>query len=62
MRIQDFHTCISDISTYKEFGNDIIEPLIMYQILCINYTQQSASTTPTSAPSHESMGAMEKKE
>ena len=49
--MQSFHTCISDISNYREYGDDIIDTYIIYPIFCIKYPQQSASTTPTSAPS-----------
>ena len=48
--------CITDISSYRVHGNDIIDPFITYPILGIKYTHPSASTTPTSSPSHESMG------
>ena len=57
-----FHTCIYDISTYREYGHDIIDPYMIYKIFGIKYTQQSASTTPTSAPSTWECGGMEKKE
>ena len=60
--MQAFRTCIYDISTYISYRNDIIYPYIIDQIFGINYTQQSASSTPTSAPSTQECGEMEKKE
>ena len=54
--MQAFHTCIYDISTYIEYGNNITEINIIYPILSITWSHPSASTSPTSAPSHESMG------
>ena len=60
--MQAFHTCISNISTYIEYGDDISEPYIIYPILGIKYPHQSARTTPTSAPSTWECGGMEKKE
>ena len=50
-----FHTCIYDISTYREYGYDIIEPYIINKIFGINYPQQGARITPTSAPSNVSV-------
>ena len=49
--MQAFHTCIFDISSYIEYGNDIIDPYIIYPIFGIKYPPKSTSTTPTSAPS-----------
>ena len=51
-----FHTCISDISIYREYGDDIIELYIINQSFGINHPQQGARITPTSAPSNESVG------
>ena len=51
-----FHTCIYEISTYKEYGYDIIDISIIDQILVINYPQQGTIITPTSAPSNVSAG------
>ena len=50
-----FHTCIYDILTYREYGDDITEPYIINQSLGINHPQQGARITPTSAPSNESV-------
>ena len=51
-----FHTHISEISTYIEYGDDITDPYIINQIFGINHPQQGARITPTSAPSNESVG------
>ena len=51
MGMQAFHTCISDILNYREYVNDTTYPYIIFKILGIKYTHESASTTPTSAPS-----------
>jgi len=51
-----FHTCISDISTYREYGYYITNTYIINQILGINHPQQGAIITPTSAPSNVSVG------
>ena len=51
-----FNTCIYDISTYREYGYDIIETYIINQILGINHPQQGVRITPTSASSNESVG------
>ena len=56
MGMQFFHTWISYISNYREYAHKSIDPYIIYPILGIKYTYPSASTTPTSASSHESMG------
>ena len=60
--MQAFHTCIYDIYTYRGYGNDIKDTYIIFHIFGTNYTQQRASTTPTSAPSTWECGWMEKKE
>ena len=62
MGMQAFHTWIYDMSTYREYRNKSIDPYIIYTIFGIKYTQQSESTTPTSAPSTWERGGMEKKE
>ena len=62
MGMQSFHTWIYDIYTYKEYGHNIIDTYIIYPILGIKYSQQSARTTPTSVPSTWECGGMEKKE
>ena len=54
--MRSFHTCISDISTYREYGDDITYPYIINQIFGINHPQQGARITPTSAPSIVSVG------
>ena len=51
-----FHTCNSEISTYREYGDYIIDPYIINQIFCINHPQQGARITPESAPSIVSVG------
>ena len=48
--------CIIDISTYREYEDDIKDPYIINKILGINYPQQGARITPTSAPSNGSVG------
>ena len=54
--MQALHTCISNISTFREYGYDITDPYIINQILGIKHPQQGARITPTSAPSNESVG------
>ena len=48
--------CTLDISTYRAYGHEITEPYIINQSLGINYPQQGARITPTSAPSNVSVG------
>ena len=55
-RAWEMQACISDILTYGEYGDDITEPYIINQILAVNFPQQGARITPTSAPSNESVG------
>ena len=62
MWMQAFHTYISGISNYREYGHKSTDPYIIYPIFGIKYPQQSASTTPTSAPSTWECGGMKKKE
>ena len=50
-----FHTCISDILTYIEYGDSIKDPYIVNQIFVINHPKQDVRITPTSAPSNESV-------
>ena len=54
--MQSFHTCISEISTYKAYGDYITDPYIINESLGINHPQQGARITPTSAPSIVSVG------
>ena len=60
--MQAFHTCIYDILNYREYGDELTNPYIIYPILGIKYPQQSASTTPISAPSTWECGGMKKSE
>ena len=54
--------CILDISTYRAYGHEITKPYIINESFGINYPQQGARITPTSAPPNVSVGEMEKKE
>ena len=51
-----FHTCISDISTYRLYGDDITDTYLINKIFGINHPHQGARITPTSAPSIVSVG------
>ena len=48
--------CILDISTYISYVHDIKYLYIINQNFGINYPQQGARITPTSAPSNVSVG------
>ena len=55
-RMRAFHTCIYEISNYREYGDDITDPYIINQIFSINYPYQGGRITLTSAPLNESVG------
>ena len=57
--MQASHTCIYGISTYREYGNDITYPYIIYKIFGFKYNQQIERNTPTNAPSTWECGGME---
>ena len=54
--------CILDISTYRSYVNEIIDPYIINQIFGIDYPHQYARITTTGAPSNVSVGEWRRNE